>query len=195
MQIMDGRKVAPELDNPIDNVLIALANEIKEPLHNYGVTPNKVTTFSIAFAIIAAALVAKSRFYSAATFFALAYLMDRLDGHMARSYNEESQFGTVYGDVSNIVRSSALGIAVSRNAGLDSTSKAIFTVLVTILAFVSTWHSDCQDRVYSYTTSVQVRENNKCSNPRYIHLTRFFGKGTVATTVFASLLLFGFRNQ
>ena len=50
----DGRKIPPEFENPIDNILISIAIQLNPVFHKLQLTPNHLTTISILFGIASA---------------------------------------------------------------------------------------------------------------------------------------------
>jgi len=79
--------------SPWDQVL---ARWIARPLGRTGVTPNQVTAFSLALALLAAALMASGRaawLDLGAGLFVLARFLDHVDGELARLRRTSSPFG------------------------------------------------------------------------------------------------------
>ena len=64
-----------------------LSDILLDPLHNLGLKPNHITIMSILFSIVSFFYYFYNYLLSALIFYFLAYLMDCIDGRMARKYN------------------------------------------------------------------------------------------------------------
>ena len=102
------RKIPIEYEDPIDNILTTISEKVSPTFHNYGFTPNMVTTLSNISAIIVILLLLQAKYIWAALFFILAYFFDCLDGHLARKYKQFSKFGDYYDHISDFCKTMSI---------------------------------------------------------------------------------------
>jgi hypothetical protein len=82
--------------NPVSAALV-------EPCHNLGLSPNGVTTLSKVFLAAAIASMWGNLHLLAGALYLVHYVLDCVDGKLARAYNQCSQFGMVYDFSSDVV--------------------------------------------------------------------------------------------
>ena len=80
------RKIERMYENPIDNILIDLADIASPYAYYIGLTPNILTTISIGFIGLTTYLLLRSNFIYASVFYMIAYFFDCMDGFFARKY-------------------------------------------------------------------------------------------------------------
>lgn len=80
-----------------------LSDILLDPLHNLGFKPNHVTIMSILFSIVSFFYYFNNNLSSTLFFYFLAYLMDCIDGRMARKYNQGSIFGMILDSTSDVL--------------------------------------------------------------------------------------------
>ena len=91
-----ARKIPEELENPIDNILIELAEKLNPYFYKLGFNPNGVTTLSLIFGILSCYFYyLKYYLFSSISMF-ISYFFDVMDGNFARRYNMQTQFGDYY---------------------------------------------------------------------------------------------------
>jgi hypothetical protein len=74
-----------------------------EPMYRLGLTPNHITLLSTVFTLIAGYFYVNNMIELAICFYLLGYIMDCMDGRMARKYNMGSTLGMMLDGVSDIV--------------------------------------------------------------------------------------------
>lgn len=90
------RKLPENLENPIDNLLVDIADVFNPYFKELGITPNILTTFNLIFTIASIYTFVNQEYKLAAIFFFLAYFFDCADGNYARKYDMVTQFGDYY---------------------------------------------------------------------------------------------------
>ena len=105
----------PPLDVYVYNPLSAA---LVDPAHRVGLTPNQVTSLSkVAMACAVAALLCDAPLVAGALYLAH-YVLDCVDGKLARAYGQTSVFGMLYDFSSDVVGHVVLGLAqVLHNGG------------------------------------------------------------------------------
>jgi phosphatidylglycerophosphate synthase len=106
-------------ESPVDTYLFnPLSAELVEPAFKAGLTPNGVTTISTVLELIAVYFFATDWMQFAAIAYFLGYLMDCVDGKLARKYNMQSKFGMVYDFNSDMLVHSLLYLVALYKYGL-----------------------------------------------------------------------------
>lgn len=110
-----GRKIDPEFENPLDDLLMRVCEAIEPPLHALGVTPNMITGASAAFGAAAAAALWNGHVWWFAGLYSISYFLDVLDGDFARRYDMVTRLGDVLDHVNDNVRTAAMvGVLLAR---------------------------------------------------------------------------------
>ena len=90
-----------------NKIFIPIAKQLVDPLYNIGMTPNMVTTTSTFFTVYSIYLLYQEERVYASLSYLLGYLLDCVDGRMARKYSMSSDVGMaldcVSDNVSNII--------------------------------------------------------------------------------------------
>ncbi len=88
-----GRKIDRRFENPIDNVLIDLADVLCPSFHSLGFTPNMITGLSAVFGYVSLYFLYKELYLHAGVCFFIQYFFDCMDGYFARKYQMTSKMG------------------------------------------------------------------------------------------------------
>ena len=80
-----------------------LSDLLMDPMYKIGFTPNHITLLSTLFTIISGYFYLTNMVEIAVIFYLLGYIMDCMDGRMARKYNMGSTLGMMLDGVSDIV--------------------------------------------------------------------------------------------
>jgi hypothetical protein len=173
---MNGRKISRKYENPLDNILIDLANYITPLLYNNKITPNMITTLSLILGILSSIFLYKDKCKLAALFTLLAYFFDCVDGHLARKYNMVTIFGDYYDHFSDIFKFSLiLVIFYIKN------KKKFFKIIIpiTIMFLLMIIHFGCQEIIYDVGNAPTLSLTEPfCPKESYITITKYFGCGT-----------------
>jgi hypothetical protein len=191
------KKIPDDIDNPIDNVLISIADKLCPYFHTLGHTPNMITTYSLITGIISCYFLYFKRITGFVIFYTLSYFFDCMDGHYARKYDMITKFGDMYDHMKDIlVISAVLWITYIRNRKKIGRYTILFAIVL-ILLFVS--HMSCQeincepefkDRHNDYI----IKSELLCPDKDYIKWTRFVGCGTV-NLIMILFIIYSFRYQ
>jgi len=90
------RKIPYNLDNPIDNLFIYVSENSKIYFRKLNFTPNMITTLALITSSLGLNSFWNSSYLNSFLLLNLSYFFDCLDGHYARSYNMETEFGDYY---------------------------------------------------------------------------------------------------
>ena len=95
----------PWADN---NIFLKLDELLVDPLYNIGLTPNMVTILSTLFTLASVYFLSKNEVEYAIAVYLFGYLLDSVDGKMARRYNMGSKFGMALDTVSDFITNNIL---------------------------------------------------------------------------------------
>ena len=102
------RKLPSALENPVDNVLIDLAEAVSPWLRRAGQTPNMLTTYSVMSGGVALWALWNDNIAAFATCWAMRVFWDTADGSFARSYGMETRLGDAYDHANDVLSNLAL---------------------------------------------------------------------------------------
>jgi len=197
-----GRKIPPEFENPLDDTLLDICEELVPYCVKYKISPNFITIFRTILGIF-------TLYYFNFTsdwFFPIIgtiifYLFDCLDGHLARSTNQVSILGDYldhYADISFFI----LLMVIMINKTYSN--KIVLLIIILIITYLSSVHLGLQQKVYKKIKN-EIRIENKlikdkqkmiiideideelldslnsihCLSDNNIRWTKYFGCGTL----------------
>lgn len=199
------RKIPPELENPIDNVLIDLGEFLSEYFRALNLTANDLTTISFVTGMFAVYLFAYEKYALSAIFYMISYTFDCFDGGYARKYNMTSKFGDYYDHISDYIINGAMIFLISRKfleLGNDNPKKYV-PLLMIPLSILMLIHFGCQEK-YSNSNSNKKKNgglisylrficptNKKTEIEKHLRFSRFFGSATFVLAMCSLILLSG----
>ena len=176
------RKIPRDLENPIDNWLIQLADYLSPFFRATGHTPNMITTYSLITGLLSCYCLWKGHVILFALLYALSYFFDCFDGHFARKYKMTSQFGDIYDHVKDVVVVLLILFVVFKKC--KKNINAVIITIFVVFTYMSAIHLGCQQK---YCTEGEEDKDDSaflnklrplCGNKDNIKWTRFFGTGT-----------------
>jgi hypothetical protein len=111
------------------HIFLPLCNEMIDPLHCMGLTPNMVTIVSTMFTFLAIYFLHIEERYYAIAFYVLGYILDCVDGKMARRYKITSDVGMALDSTSDVMSNFALIGYLLMTREYTETNIVIFIVL------------------------------------------------------------------
>ena len=178
------RKIPNQYENFIDNILIRIVEMIQPQFYKMGFTPNILTTLSsICWLIGIYFFINDGMYYTFYTvlFFMVSYFFDCFDGHFARSYNMVTTFGDYYDHITDILKFIILLYCIYKLYKSKFYKVLLILGVFTVLSFM---HLSCQE-LYVGTTSDTLSLlkyfciANKHNVKRVLHITKYFGCGTL----------------
>lgn len=183
------RKIDKIYENIFDNYYIDLSEYLNHYLHKIHIKPNHLTLLSLITGIFSAYLVYTDHFFKALCLLQCSYLLDCMDGSMARTYKQETTFGDYFDHISDIIKLSILLFTILINTKIIQFEKILFFIICSILFILLVIHFGCQEKIYNKN----LNKNSLyycmflCKKKKYINLTKYFGSGTFIN--FISLFL------
>lgn len=141
-----SRKLPENLENPLDHILINIADTVS-PYHKHlNLTPNMLTTISLILAGFSAGLIYYDYYKLGALVFLLSYIYDICDGFYARKYNMVTEFGCYYDHFSDIFKIILIGAMIF----IKSKPKFLLFLVITILfSVLFSIHLGYQEKYYN----------------------------------------------
>jgi hypothetical protein len=136
----------PFIDN---NLFFPLADMLVDPLHSLGLTPNNVTIISTFFTMLTIYFLEKRNKKLAVASYLFGYILDCVDGKMARKYNEGSNFGMVLDNTSDTLSNFILLVYILYRFDLSQKNFNILIVLI-ILLFIFSYSYSLNEAILSY---------------------------------------------
>jgi phosphatidylglycerophosphate synthase len=185
------RKIPPNLENPIDNVLIWLAEPLSILFKKLNFSPNGITTLSLIFGVISVVSLHKGFVETAIITMGLSYFMDCIDGYYARKYKMVTEFGDLYDHVKDVLVFIAyIFVLFRRNKYKLTNFQWLITIGVLIFfLFMSVLYFACQERYYDSDKNTKtlawmcrfVKDKEKAK--KWLSILRYFGIGTFILVV------------
>lgn len=193
------RKIPAKYENPLDHILISIADKICPTFKKFGFTPNMITTLSLIFGLFAIVFLWKGYLVLFIVFYIISYFFDCLDGHYARKYNMVTKLGDCYDHLKDIIIAILSLVIIYIKAKNKHNSKliAIILAIFIVFTFMGYVHLGCQEKYYEKTEG----KNESCTlspgkllcpgNPNEnLPYTRWFGMGTwVLVTISCAIIL------
>ena len=178
------KKILDEHENPIDIYLIKFSDKITPFFFRLGFTPNIITFIGLIIGISCIYAYSINKIYLAFILFWLSYFFDCLDGHFARKYDMESQFGDYFDHFRDIFVIGIMCILII----YKSRNKLLTSFIILIFLGFSVLHMSCQEKNSEYTENNNTLQNiTICKLKQYINITKYVGCCTFILIV--SLLL------
>jgi hypothetical protein len=144
----------PFLDNKL---FFPIANLLVEPLHKSGLTPNMVTVISTVMTLLTIYFLHIDSKGLAVTSYLSGYILDCVDGKMARRYNQGSLFGMVLDNTSDTLSNFILLVYILYKYKLSHENVYILFLLFFIIIIFS----------FSYSLNEAILSYNKNNNDNF----------------------------
>lgn len=179
------RKIPKEIENPIDNIIIDIAEHFCPSFKSLKFTPNDITTLSLITGLIAAYFLYKDNIPMFSVFFILSYFFDCMDGFYAREYNMVTNFGDKYDHYKDaIVNILIVVVFIYRYKSLLGSMLIILALIPYLIQL------GCQEKVYERPDSPSLSElKNMCPRKTDIRYTRYLGGGTLMIVILIIIFL------
>jgi phosphatidylglycerophosphatase A len=183
MNTSNGRKIDENRENPVDNVMLYIAEIISPYLHKLNYTPNGITTISTILNGAALYHLYKREILPFAIYFIIAYLFDNVDGYYARKYKMTSVIGDYYDHIKDFVVGAVVAYILYTQYNITSHPVALVVLLVMLvftLIYIGCQESsrDTNDKSDSLSVIDKITPSKKqCDNN--IGIFRWFGPGTL----------------
>lgn len=183
-------KISSDYECPFDIIMLNFIDTHLSVYHNFGLTPNIVTTISLLVGILAAYCIYIDYYMIATILFITAYYLDCVDGKLARKYNMATDFGDYYDHFSDLFKVILILFVLQYK---NPTKYEQYKYYIYILFFLSFIHLGYQEIIYNgnNSPSMEILKLFTINNKNAIDIikyTRLFGLGT--TIVILSVLIY-----
>ena len=177
------RKIESKHENPIDDVLIDLADKLCPTLKKWNFTPNIITTFSLITTIICLFFFNKRDNFMGCFFLIISYFFDCVDGHFARKYDMVTEFGDYFDHFTDL--SLTIGLVYQLYKQNTIGQFKIKIAIMILFAILMVGHMGCQEKNHDKEGHSPTLSFSKmlCPDKTWIEYTRFFGSGTLIVIV------------
>ena len=188
-----SRKIPRDLDNPIDNILIDIAEWMNPYFKRLHFTPNMITTLSLIFGIVFNIAFYKNYYIFAAVSILISYYFDCMDGNYARTYDMQSRFGDFYDHVKDwTIFIIFIFILFTKTTSINFKLICIFVLI--ILCFFTIIHVGCTEEYIrknrkNIVNSVALDSISFCPNMETMRLTKYFACGSFNIAIAVIVLL------
>ncbi len=189
------RKIPSELDNPIDNVYLRLADTMNPIYKSMNFTPNHITLLSAITGALSVWCLIKQKYALSAVLHIISYIFDCMDGHYARTYDMVTTFGDIFDHVKDLIHN-GIALYLMFNKTYHSNYPWLFAILP-ISIVLTQFQMGCQEKYYDskdFDMMTMTKQfcpaKNKSELKKYMHITRYFGAGTtnLVTAAYIAML-------
>ena len=174
-------KLPNKYECPLDVLLYKFIDTHLDKYHEYGITPNMVTTMSIASGILSAYFIFRGKFKIAALFLIIAYYFDCADGKLARKFNLQTTFGDYYDHFGDLFKLIIIIYALHKTNKTKLNSIKYFLIIIMILVLIQFGYQEVMYSKNYESPSLgfakKLVEFDKHPEER-IKYTRYVGSGT-----------------
>lgn len=198
---MDATKIPSRLENPVDYILIQIADWASSHLYRLDATPNQITVLSAVATYISIHHLIHDKIVGFVVWFWLAYIMDCIDGYYARRYNMTSNLGDYLDHVTDLVGFIALIVVVClKYHRLMTLPVAILFIGFTVLMMMEV---GCQEKWMSrnvpHQNSIKILENICPSGEKGLEgvmkKLSYFSSGTYNLFLMLLVVYLFYQNQ
>ena len=183
------RKIPSALENPIDDVLIRMADMMAPGLKATGHTPDVITTYSFLAAMLSLAALSRGNTVAFAVLWMSQYFFDCADGHFARKYGMVTRFGDLYDHATDYIAFAGLAFLIHDRYDMNKIHP-VFFVFFAVTGVLNVVHIGCQQKVYGGSGESLDVAKGACVDTSWLKFTRFFGVGTVNVALVLAVVYF-----
>jgi len=190
------RKCDRRYENPIDNVIIDSCDYVCPLLYALHFTPNIITTIGTIVYFLALVNLCRGNMWWFVALYVAGYWLDCLDGHYARKYHMETEFGDYFDHVRDLLLMIAISIIIFMryNNKVPRYVMMLVSAVLGIMLVLMIMYIGCLDciehsetsRPHSATLSFT---RSLCVTPYPEHFVSFFRYFGHATNVLVLLVM------
>jgi len=183
----NGRKINPDQENPIDDILIDWCDKWVDTCIKLGITPNHITIFRFMLSVIIYYILFTTCEYKFPIIaFMFCYFLDCMDGHLARKTNQVTLIGDYFDHMADCFVAIMFIIFMLYR---EYESKTQIIIAFTIIGYLAVVHMNLQQQNYSLISGTYGEELLDCLDTLHnfsykdIRWTKYFGMGTMISTM------------
>ena len=161
-----------------NNIFFPIANNIVDPLHQLSLTPNNVTVLSNIFTFLSIYFIHQNEELYAALAYFSGYLLDCVDGKMARKYNFSSKYGMALDLVSNNISNFILIIYLISKFGVTNNFILVIISMTYMLGMSYALNEAIASKKATGSDNFLLRRTNELKNEKdyiytlFLHITK-----------------------
>ena len=161
-----------------NNIFFPIANNIVDPLHQLSLTPNNVTVLSNIFTFLSIYFIYQNEELYAALAYFSGYLLDCVDGKMARKYNLSSKYGMALDLVSNNISNFILIIYLISKFGITNNFILVIISMTYMLSMSYALNEAISSKKATGNDNFLLRRTNELKNKKdyiftlFLHITK-----------------------
>lgn len=191
------RKIESHNENPIDNILIGIGEQLSPGLYKTGHTPNIITAYSFIVGLMSLHALYYDQNVKFSILFFISYFFDCIDGFFARKYKMTSRFGDLFDHVTDVTVGTGIFVILTYKFFIKRKFPTPFQIgllfFLALLIYLALTHLGCQQHHYSNDDREdETLDSAKglCPTKEHIDFYRYFGTGTL---VFAISVIIGLK--
>ncbi len=178
MATRDGCKLPRHLENPLDDLIMAAVEPALRPLRDAGVTPNAVTLASAAATAGSVYCCFRGKTGPAMALWAAGYVLDCVDGFMARRFGMETVLGDALDHGTDLLGYAGLAAFVLSRL-YRASPRVVWPVAVELLLCAAAlYHMNCQEKGTEHL-AVKGVGGCACMSKNHLRWSRWGGLGTL----------------
>lgn len=192
---MTSRKLPEKYENPIDNILINIAEKLNPVFYRLGFNPNGITTLSLITGLLFNYYYYIGNYKMSAFMMSLSYFFDCMDGNFARTYNMQTKFGDYYDHIKDVTVMLVFAAILLLYKDIPTKYKIFGIVVAVIMTFGVMMHVGCTEKYVKDKKKKGIQESGFLSNFKgtcdkidRIKYVRYFGCGTFNAFIIAFVL-------
>lgn len=182
---MASRKLPKKYENPIDNILIDIAERLNPIFYKLGFNPNGITTLSLVTGLLFNYNYFIGNYELSAFMMSLSYFFDCMDGNFARTYNMQSKFGDYYDHIKDVIVMLVFVGILLLYKDIPTKYKIFGIVVGVIMTFGVMMHVGCTEKYVKIKKTKGIQESGflanfkgTCDKIDRIKYVRYLGCGT-----------------
>ena len=186
------RKILNIYENPIDDILIDISEYLCPYFKKCSMTPNNITTLSLITGVLSIFFLYHNYFIWTIIYLFLSYFFDIVDGHFARKYKMETEFGDLYDHIKDIIVNFCIFfLLMYKTYIIDKKLMYIYFFIIIFFYICMNFHLGCQERMYDNKENNNFLHYNTylCKKKEYIKYSRYVGCATFYLVVFILIFI------
>jgi len=182
---MNFRKLPEKYENPIDNVLINIAEKLNPIFYRLGFNPNGITTLSLITGLLFNYYYYIDKYELSALMLVFSYFFDCMDGNFARTYKMQTKFGDYYDHIKDVVVMLIFAAILFLFKDIPLVYKIIALIVAILITFGVMMHVGCTEKYVIQKKFKNIKESGflanfkgTCDKLDRIQYVRYFGCGT-----------------
>ena len=181
---MNFRKLPEKYENPIDNILINIAEKLNPTFYRLGFNPTELL-LSLITGLLFNYYYLNSKYELSALMMTLSYFFDCMDGNFARTYKMQTKFGDYYDHIKDVIIMLIFALILFIYKDIPLNYKIIALLIAVIMTFGVMMHVGCTEKYVKQKRFKNIKESGflanfkgTCDKLDRIQYVRYLGCGS-----------------